>query len=278
VWLLLSRVQLVSLKETECLASSPPARQLPSQTGNLKKKRKPLKKLSQLLLIGLGLGISAVALSTIPSTPASASGGAAVTVINTPLPVTGSVSAAQSGTWNVGVTGTPNVNVANSPTVSIGNTPSVNATQTGTWDVGISGNTSTNPLFVRDIDNPAKQPFVSSCSISFSTPQGNNCQFITVPVGKQLVIEVFAVFIQMQVGDRPVETVLVGTQNGSRYVLPYPQSFNGPSGASDAWVVSQPLTRAYADPNTTPFCEVGANPSEAIFANCTISGYLVNLP
>jgi hypothetical protein len=267
-----------------CLVSAS-APELPSRTGNLKKQKgNPLKKLSQLLFIGLGLGIFAVALSTIPSTPASASGGAAVTVLNTPLPVqgtvgiTGSVSAAQSGTWNVGVTGTPNVNVANSPTVSIGNTPSVNATQIGSWAVGISGNTSTNPLFVRDIDNPAKQPFVSTCSISFSTPQGNNCQFITVPVGKQLVIEVFAVFIQMQVGDRPVETVLVGTQNGREYVLPYPQSFNATSGASDAWVVSQPLTRAYADPNTTPACEVGANPSEALSANCTISGYLVNLP
>jgi hypothetical protein len=38
-----------------------------------------------------------------------------VNVTNTTLPVTGSVNASQSGTWNVGIVGTPTVKVANDP-------------------------------------------------------------------------------------------------------------------------------------------------------------------
>src|SRR5205807_7914799 len=49
-----------------------------------------------------------------------------VIVVNTPLPVSGAigvngtVSAAQSGTWNVGITGTPNVGITGTPAVSSG--------------------------------------------------------------------------------------------------------------------------------------------------------------
>ena len=46
-----------------------------------------------------------------------AAGGPSVTIESPiPLPVTGTVAATQSGTWNVGLTGTPNVNVANPAT------------------------------------------------------------------------------------------------------------------------------------------------------------------
>lgn len=57
-------------------------------------------------------------------------GGNAVT---TTLPVSGTVAATQSGTWNVGITGTPNVSVTN--------TPSVNATIVGTPAVTLAGGT-----------------------------------------------------------------------------------------------------------------------------------------
>jgi hypothetical protein len=88
----------------------------------------------------------------------------------------------------------------------------------------------------------------------------------------------FTAFVTMQVGDRPLGIVLFSTANGTGYNITYPQSFNGTFSGVDYWVVSQPLTRAYADPNTTPSCGVSANPSEGQAASCTISGYLVNVP
>src|SRR5439155_26086314 len=121
-------------------------------------------------------GSSGMAPSTAPTTQTQN-----VKVVNTssePVPVqgtatvNGTVQAAQSGGWNVGINGTPNVNVAN--------TAAVNAQQSGTWEVGITGtpninvanmptvafdpasntvkvgNDIANPVLVRDIDNPAR--------------------------------------------------------------------------------------------------------------------------
>lgn len=80
-------------------------------------------KLFKIFAMALGLCFVAVALTTIARSPAQASGTAPVSIISPlPLPVTGNtsvsgtISAQQSGTWNVGITGTPsvtgNVNVA----------------------------------------------------------------------------------------------------------------------------------------------------------------------
>jgi hypothetical protein len=93
-----------------------------------------MKQFSKLMLIALSFGISAVALSLLPSKPVGAAGSAPVTVTNTPLPVSltgtgsisGNVSAAQSGAWNVGINGTPSVNVAGLPlSVSISGSPTI---------------------------------------------------------------------------------------------------------------------------------------------------------
>ncbi len=74
-----------------------------------------MKQFSKLMLIALSFGIVTLALSLVPSKPVGAAGSAPVMVTNTPLPVQGTVGAAQSGPWSVGVTG------------------SVNATQSGPW-------------------------------------------------------------------------------------------------------------------------------------------------
>jgi hypothetical protein len=55
----------------------------------------------------------------IPHQPAAASAAAPLEVQNTPLPVKGAVSAAQSGPWTVGINGTPNVNVSSLPAVHL---------------------------------------------------------------------------------------------------------------------------------------------------------------
>ena len=196
-----------------------------------------------------------------------------------------------TNTPNVNVVNTPSVNVASLPAVQFSGTPSVNANITnGSVPVTLSGNVpianpvdnSNNPIpvFVRDADNGARQPFTAQCNASL--PSGV-CQIATVPAGKELVIEMFNMIIGMVSGDRPWGTELRGKANAVGYFLSYPLSFDGhDSGtypALDNWVVAQPLTRAYADPNTTVTCEVDVNLGEAVTEpTCVISGYLVNLP
>src|ERR1041385_3587852 len=56
---------------------------------------------------------------------------------------------------NVNVVNTPNVNVANTTTVTVANFP---GTQSISGSVQV-GNDTAHPVPVRDVDNPAKQPF-----------------------------------------------------------------------------------------------------------------------
>ncbi len=67
-----------------------------------------MQQFSRIVLVGLGLGLAAVVLSSLPSHPvAAADGGPSVTVVAPlPLPVTGTVSG------SVSISGTPSVNVS----------------------------------------------------------------------------------------------------------------------------------------------------------------------
>jgi hypothetical protein len=132
---------------------------------------------------------------------------------------------------------------------------------------------------VRDVDNPARQPFVSNCVATFDSGGRVDCIFpLPVPLGKELVIEMFTAFIEMNSGQRPLTAEFNAVANGTGYALFYPLSFNGSSKTADYWAVQQPLTRAYADPNSNLACLVTANLLEGQFAHCYISGYLVNVP
>ncbi len=73
-----------------------------------------------------------------------------VTVINTPLPVTGNVT----GT----VTGSVDANVTN---MSL----NVDAAQSGTWNVGIT-NDENNPVPVEDVSNQERRGFVLSPQVT----------------------------------------------------------------------------------------------------------------
>jgi len=70
------------------------------------------------------------------------------------------VQAQQSGSWNVGISGTPTV---------------------------IVGNNAQAPLFVRNVDEPGRNPFQTSENILFTTVSGT--AFFAVPDGKVTVIE-----------------------------------------------------------------------------------------
>jgi hypothetical protein len=71
-------------------------------------------KTSKVLLAAITLTILAGVAGVLTSRPASATNPLPVTVTNIPLPIQGTVNAAQIGSWNVGITGMPSVNVANS--------------------------------------------------------------------------------------------------------------------------------------------------------------------
>ena len=212
-----------------------------------------MKKLAKLSLIALGLGIFVAALSTIPSRPVSgALGPDRVIVTNTPLPVSGTV------------------NIGSMPNVNIGNTPNVT----------ISGNTSASPLFVRDVDNPARQPFQIGFPFTMNPATIQVFQSFTVPVGKRLVIE----YVSMGSGSVPVGQHLfiillttVGGVGAFHYVAVTPQGSLPPPNAADTFVASQPM-RVYADPGTTVNIQMQRESGVgACEPNLTVSGYLVDV-
>jgi hypothetical protein len=130
-----------------------------------------------LIVINTGTGSAqnvhlndAAAAPTIPAIP--------VTVANTPLPVTGTVTA--------NISGTPTVNA------NINGTPNVNATIV---------NPSSSPLLVRDVD-AGRSPF--EIRLTFNIDDGsavNQTQF-DVPSGKRLVIEHVSARVQGPAGQK----------------------------------------------------------------------------
>lgn len=112
-----------------------------------------------------GLGLFLLGLMVVSPTSHS-SGSAPVTVINTPLPVQGTVNlgnspmvnAAQSGAWNVGISGTPTVAIGSFS----GNVPVANP---------LDGSGNAVPLVTKDSENPGRH--------YFSVVNTNNCTFVS---------------------------------------------------------------------------------------------------
>jgi len=193
-------------------------------------------------LLGV-LTLIAIATVALPHIGRGASGGGSapasqpqnVNVVNTPT-----VSAQQSGSWNVGINGTPAVTVANFPaTTNVGIDPAANTVRVDT----------TSPLPVRDVDNPARYPFAASCTINNNG--GFPCTMTMVPPGKRLVIEMF----QLTANGGELHVTLNATQ------IKY------------TFYQSNQLVRVYADPLTAVQAAGGVDGTVA-----TISGYLVDLP
>lgn len=236
----------------------------------------PAKKLRNgLFVVAAFAGLAGlIALTDPPQSGAAASSGPAVTVLNTPLPVSGTVSAnaAQSGLWNVGITGTPTVNVGTLPAVSISGTPTVSVS--GMPTVSLAAGAS-----FRDADNAARQPFQQAWSCAFT---GfffcNDTTSITVPTGKELVIEFVSVMMDLPTGQKPRE-VSVGTQQrGNEIPHHFPLSLAFDNGV-DAVFAGAQQTRLYSDPSlgVTVQCQkIDGSVGGSCFGS--ISGYLVNVP
>ncbi len=237
-----------------------------------------MKKFRNLLISVLGLGLLAATSSMVGSRTEGAQGppgGLNVNVLNTPLPVTGSlgvsgtVQAQQSGAWSV--------NVLNSPlpvTGSLGLSGTVQAQQSGAWSVGIN-NAKTSPVPIRDVENPARQPFAfdSFCAL---VPGSDVCVVLfSIPAGKRLVIESITVEVSGPTGQKgraDIFTTVAGTSHGFRLSLAPVGTFSG----QDIMDGTHPL-RLYADPTSTVSLRGFRNSTsgDGAFAG-SVSGYLVD--
>jgi hypothetical protein len=153
------------------------------------------------------------------------------------------------------------------------NGPDVRVVNTGAEAVPISiqGTAqidTSSPIPVHDVDNVAQEPF--HAAFTDAVP-------LTVPSGKRLVIEHvsgFAGVFEAVTLAVSIETKLGG--HTINHAFPVTLAFD--NGDTRTYTFGS-LTRLYADPGTTVRARVNltGNPA-ANSANCTLSGYLIDVP
>ena len=166
-------------------------------------------------------------------------GGPAVTIDPTqlPLPVTGAVSAAQNGAWNVGITGTP--------TVTVGNT-----------------------IHVLDAEKLARIPYQST---QFTVGGCVSCQlsFTAAPSGHRLVLQ----HISAQLQGSTQLALSVGTGLiGFSYQPSW--TFEGTLGTSNTCGINQDLLGYFDPADGTPNVTVPGG--GVLNGTVTLTGYLEN--
>jgi hypothetical protein len=137
----------------------------------------------------------------------------------------------------------------------------------------------TSPLEIRDLDNPARQPFQATRTCT-AVAQVAGCSFnLAVPAGKRLVLEYVSLLARLPAG-QVVAFDIETTVNDAPVVhrLPFsPPAIDMFNTGSQTSIGQQ--VRLYADPGTTFSINANRAPSAGgatfIFS---ISGYLVNIP
>ena len=219
-----------------------------------------MKKFTVRLLATLGFAVLAAVVSSSLSNNTKATQTAPVLVTNSgaaqaiPMAaqgtttVAGTVSAAQSGAWDVGIAGMPTVNLASGSTVGISVTPTVSLASGSAIALNGSvtvGNPVTSPVLVRDLDEPARNSFVAG--LSCSMVDGNSiCQGgkVFVPALKEFVAETVTAVVQVPTGD-PVLVSISINGDVTRYYLPLKLATT--NNGSDIYTVESPAIRFYVD-------------------------------
>jgi hypothetical protein len=200
-------------------------------------------------------------------------------------------------TQNVRVVNTSSEPLPATVTPVNGSIWNVNAQQSGPWNVGIdaAANTvkvdTTNPLPVRDMDNPARQPFTASFEASFE--KGRIDTFAkpnssVVPAGKRLVVENVSALVRLPPGEKLVATEVYTIRNINHNPVFNSgvwlgSNFQGTLGAVEDWFIASQAVRLYADSSEGGPGEVLLKFTRAGFGDdthisATISGYLVDIP
>ncbi len=187
-----------------------------------------------------------------------------VSVVNTPLPVSGTVNA--------------NINGA-----------SVNATINGTPTVNANVSTSaTAPLYV-DTDTPARNGFNASCYTDAvdSTYGQASCTLFQIPAGREVVIESVACDALLVTGNIPGQADIVLANesvgpfpSGGEVLYPIALNKTGSQNGLDLYQIMTPF-RMYASSPAQGAISVGlfyrTNPSTTYGQglSCTVAGHIV---
>jgi hypothetical protein len=161
---------------------------------------------------------------------------------------------------------------APSPTnVNVVNTPNVNVV-----------NTTASPVPVRDVDNPARQPFqaqVVGGRVADGASTTGDIPITTVPAGKLLIIDYVSVFGRILSGQKlnHVSVINSTVQYGGLQISP--QGSNA-DGSRDYFVASQLVRMDFSHSGVVSVLgerdsNLVENPSSVTF---TISGYFVDCP
>lgn len=149
-------------------------------------------------------------------------------------------------------------------------------TKPGPQDVNVINPTS-SPIPVRDVDNPARQPFQSH--IQCSLDGTNSCEgTLTAPSGKELVIEYISMDLFADSGVMAYPPRLTVPQAGSQepYFFPLPQQIDD---GSEVVFVGVHQTRLYVVPSGEIQLHCAVSHSVSLGAcDVTISGYLADVP
>ena len=165
----------------------------------------------------------------------------------------------------------PIAQAAPSPSnVNVVNTPDVNVV-----------NTTASPVPVRDVDNPARQPFHAEAVGGFADGASTTGGLLipTVPAGKRLVIEHVSVFGAMLPGQKMVRTRVMYRFSVFGHSLVISAQGSNADGSSDYFVASEPV-RFYAGDGLVSWeaerNSVAGTNGDGIDLNC--DGYFVDCP
>jgi len=215
-----------------------------------------------LATVGVGVLGGSFVLSSAYTSNAAPPGTQDVRVVNTttnPVPtlaqgttnIAGTVQAAQSGSWNVGISGTPTFQV---------------------------GNTASDPVFVSDVNEPAMHPFQTSASGALNAGSAETTVGIPVPSGKRLAIKFVSVLGSVPTGQvmRASFFTTIGGLETRHTLVMTPQGTFSPQ---DDFAASQSL-EVFADGGTTIFVEFDRSGGGVGTGGgfVSISGYLINMP
>lgn len=176
----------------------------------------------------------------------------------------------------VSMTGAGPATAENPKPVVVVNDPLVQAQQSGSWNVGINGaiqvgNSASSPVPVRDVENPAREPF--SASLNCSNTISNGCAgSVSVPAGKRMVVEFVSGRVSVGSGNE-LTSVLIVTGGKEHFLLAHKSPATPTSGTR--FDVSQPL-RLYSDPGGDVSLHVEISGIGASTLIGRISGYLVD--
>ncbi|MCU1382780.1 MAG: hypothetical protein JWL71_1477 [Acidobacteria bacterium] len=195
----------------------------------------------------LGVSILALSISSIAPKQADAAVATAVQVVNTPLPVSGTVDANVTG--NVAVT---------------------------------VGNSAANPIPVHVVDGTSDQPYSLNVNINIAnggsggTANGdtNGSQSFAVPAGKRLVVETVSMYRPGDIGQSV--QVFVNTRLNNLY-----SAFAVPPAAANnsTYTGATQAMKFYADPGTRGLVNAfrsGSTGAESV--TVAIAGHLVDVP